>query len=186
MSVNFTTLRESTYTQLGKLVTSGAVSEAALRNFYRTERRKAQSRISKLKSEKVTREYGKQDIPKFMQEKNLTSMSALLHEIADLNRFLNRKTSLVSGLKKQKEARIKELKKFGVNVDSNSYSDWAEFIQWFNLSEYSKRFEYESTEVKDVFSEAMKQEKSTPAEWEKLFQQYVEHENTQSKRRSYR
>lgn len=181
----FTTLRGSTYTQLGKLVTSGAVSEAALRNFYREERRKAQSRISKLKSEKTTLEYGKQDIPKFMQEKNLTSMSALLHEIADLNRFLNRKTSVISGLKKQKEARIKELKKFGVNVDNTSYSKWAEFIQWFNLSEYSKKFEYESTEVKDVFSEAMKQEKSTPAEWERLFQQYIDHENTQSKRRSY-
>lgn len=186
MAVSFTTLRESTYTQLGKMVTSGAVSEAALRNFYRTERRKAKNRISKLKSEKVTREYGRQDIPYFMKEKNLTSMSALVHEIADLNRFLNRKTSLVSGLKKQKEARIKELKKFGVNVDGDSYNKWSEFIQWFNLSEYSKRFEYESTEVKDVFSEAMKQEKSTPVEWERLFQQYIDHENTQSKRHSYR
>ena len=107
MAAVFTTIRESTYTQLGKLLSSGEISEAAMRNYYRTEVKKARNRISKLKSERITREYGKQDLPRFMSARNLTTTSALLHEIADLNRFLNKKTSLESGLKRQKEARMK-------------------------------------------------------------------------------
>ena len=186
MAVNFTTLRESTYLQLGKMVTSGAISEAALRNFYRTERRKAQSRISKLKSKKVIAEYGPQDIPKFMQEKNLITMSSLLHEIADLNRFLNKRTSLISGLKHEKQYRLEYLQSEGVDVTDENYLKWDEFIKWFNLSEYSKKFEYVDETVGEVFEEAMRNEKSSPKDWEKLFEKYAENENRRSKRSKYR
>lgn len=182
MAVNFTTLRESTYTQLGKMVTSGAVSEAALRNFYKTERRKAQSRIKKLNSKKVIAEYGKQDTPYFMKEKNLTSMSALLHEIADLNRFLNRKISVVSGLKRRKDYHLAAIKNFGItSINSENYGEWNEFVQWFNLSEYSKKFNYEAEEVKDVFMESLDNEEATPEEWERLFKAYKKHENNKGK-----
>ena len=186
MAAVFTTIRESTYTQLGKLLSSGEISEAAMRNYYRTEVKKARNRISKLKSERITREYGKQDLPRFMSYRNLTTTSALLHEIADLNRFLNKKTSLESGLKRQKEARMKNLKQAGVDITPENYSMWDQFIRWFNLSEYSKKFEYEEIVVQDVFEEAVKNEKSTPAEWERLFKKYAELEDKKSKRRSYR
>ena len=182
----FTTLRNSTYLQLGKMVTSGAVSEAALRNFYRTEKRKAQNRISKLRNKKVIAEYGEQDLPKFMKEKNLTTMSALLHEIADLNRFLNKRTSLISGLKHEKQYRMEYLQNEGIDVTDDNYLLWDEFIKWFNLSEYSKKFEYVDEAVGEVFEEAMKNEKSSPKDWEKLFEKYAENENHRSKRSKYR
>lgn len=186
MAAVFTTIRESTYTQLGQLLTSGEITEVALRNYYRTEVKKARNRISKLKSSRIEQEYGKQDLPRFLSLKNLTTSSALLHEIADLNRFLNKKTSLESGLKRQKEARFNNLREMGVDIDEENYSMWDRFIKWFNLSEYSKKFEYEEIVVHDVFEEAIKNEKSTPAEWEKLFRKYAENEDKKSRRRSYR
>lgn len=182
----FTTIRESSYTELGELLTSGAVSEAALRNYYRQEVKKARSRISKLKSAPITKEYGKQDLPRFMSMKNLTNTGALLHEIADLNRFLNRKTSLESGLKKTKTARLKYLREWGLNISSENFGRWAEFIHWFNLSEYSKKFEYEADEVKDVFMESIKNEKATPEEWERLFKKYAEKQDSASGVTQYR
>lgn len=186
MAVVFTTIRQSTYTQLGKLLSSGDISEAAMRNYYRTEVKKARNRISKLKNERIVSEYGKQDLPRFMSLKNLTTTAALLHEIADLNRFLNKKTSLESGLKRQKESRLKNLHEMGVDIDEDNYTLWDRFIKWFNLSEYSKKFEYEELVVQDVFDEAVKNEKSTPAEWEKLFKKYADYEDKKSRRRSYR
>lgn len=180
MAAVFTTIRESSYTELGELLTSGAVSEAALRNYYKQEVKKARSRISKLKSAAITKEYGKQDIPRFMALKNLTNTGALLHEIADLNRFLNRKTSLESGLKKSKAARLKYLREWGLNISPENFGRWAEFVRWFNLSEYSKKFEYEADEVKEVFEDSLKNEKATPEEWERLFNEYIKKQDSAS------
>ena len=182
----FTTIRESSYTELGELLTSGAVSEAAMRNYYRQEVKKARNRISKLKSDAITKEYGKQDIPRFMALKNLTTTGALLHEIADLNRFLNRKASLESGLRKNKAAYLEKLKEWGLDISSENFGKWAEFLQWFKLSEYSKKFEYEADEVKDVFEESLKNEKASPAEWEKLFNEYIKRQDSSSGVTEYR
>ena len=186
MAAVFTTIRESTYTQLGKLVSSGEITEAALRNYYRTEVKKARNRISKLKNPRIEREYGKQDLPRFMSLRNLTTTSALLHEIADLNRFLNKRTSLESGLKHEKNYRMEYLKSEGINVSEDNYLLWDEFIKWFNLSEYSKKFEYVDEVVGEVFEDAINNEKITPADWEKLFERYAKHEDKKSKRTSYR
>ena len=182
----FTTIRESSYTELGELLTSGAVSEAAMRNYYRQEVKKARNRISKLKSDAITKEYGKQDIPRFMALKNLTTTGALLHEIADLNRFLNRKASLESGLRKNKAAYLEKLKEWGLDISSENFGKWAEFLRWFKLSEYSKKFEYEADEVKDVFEESLKNEKASPAEWEKLFNEYIKRQDSSSGVTEYR
>lgn len=186
MAAVFTTIRESTYTQLGKLLSSGEISEAALRNYYRTEVKKARNRISKLKNPRIEQEYGKQDLPRFMSLRNLTTTSALLHEIADLNRFLNKRTSLESGLKHEKQYRMEYLQNEGINISEGDYTKWDEFIKWFYLSEYSKKFEYVDEVVCDVFEEAIENEKSTPEDWEKLFKKYAENEDHKSKRTSYR
>lgn len=186
MAAVFTTIRESTYLQLGKLLSAGGISEAALRNYYRTEVKKARNRISKLKNPRIEREYGKQELPRFSSLRELKTTSALLHEIADLNRFLNKRTSLESGLKHEKQYRMEYLQSEGINVSEGNYNMWDEFIKWFNLSEYSKKFEYVDAVVGEVFEEAIENEKSTPEDWEKLFKKYAENEDRKSKRTSYR
>lgn len=182
----YTRIQQSSYSQLGKMVTSGEVTIKVLQNYYRQELKKAKSRIRKLDTEAVKKEYGKQDIPKFMSLKNLTTTSALLHEIADISAFMRKRDSTIGGLKREKEARLKNLKKFGVNVSAKNYAKWMEFVKWFNLSEYAKKFMYEAEEVKDVFTESMEDEKATPKEWEDLFKKYAEREDNSSGVTSYR
>lgn len=174
----YTRIQKASYTQLGEMLTSGEVTEAALKNYYRQEFKKAKSRIRKLEKESTIKEYGAQDIPKFLNIKNLTTTSALLHEIADISRFMRRRSSTIGGLKREKEARLKNLKKFGLNVTPENYGKWNEFVNWFNLSEYSKKFEYEAEEVKDVFTESLKNEKATPEEWERLFNEYIKKQDS--------
>lgn len=182
----FTTIRNATFTELGYLFEGGAISERALRNYYKEERKKAQSRISKLKSASVVNEYGQQEIPRFEPAKNLKSISDLLHEITDLNRFLRKDTSKVSGLKREKEARLNTLRERGINVNSSNYSEWAEFIKWFENSEYRYAFEYWGIEVRSVFDQASKSENAGPEDWEKLFNAYAEkYENNRVRKTKY-
>lgn len=184
MVVNYTVLRQLTYTQLGKMLSTGAITESALRQFYRVERRKAQSRLSKLRSKAVVAEYGKQDLPRFRKEKNLITVSDLVHEIADLNRFLNKKESLVSGLKKAKEARKQQLEEMGVDTSNIDWGLWNSFSKWFNLSEYSKRFEY--IEIVDIWENELKNvENPSTKDWEDALKRYSEHESKKSKRKHY-
>lgn len=182
----FTRIQKASYTQLGKMLTSGEVTEAALKNYYRQEFKKAKSRIRKLEKESTIKEYGAQDIPKFLSLKNLTTMSALLHEIADISRFMRRGSSTMGGLRREKEARLENLKKFGLNVTLENYGKWNEFVNWFNLSEYSKKFMYEAEEVKDVFTESLEDEKATPAEWDDLFKKYAQLQDSTSGVTEYR
>lgn len=182
----YTRIQKASYTQLGKMLTSGEVTEAALKNYYRQEYKKAKSRIRKLDTEAVEKEYGKQDIPKFLNIKNLTTTSALLHEIADISRFMRHRSSTMGGLRREKKARLENLKKFGLNVTPENYGKWNEFVNWFNLSEYSKKFMYEAEEVKDVFTESLEDEKATPEEWDKLFKEYAKLQDSASGVTQYR
>jgi len=182
----YTRIQQSSYSQLGKMVTSGEVTIKVLQNYYRQEFKKAKSRIRKLDTEAVEREYGKQDIPKFMSLKNLTTTSALLHEIADISRFMRHRSSTMGGLKREKEARIRNLQKFGLDVSPENYGKWNEFVKWFNLSEYSKKFMYEAEEVKDVFTESLENGKATPKEWDDLFKKYAEKQDSESGLTQYR
>lgn len=182
----FNRIQNASYSQLGKMLTSGEVSVKALQNYYSQELKKAKDRIRKLKKESTTEEFGAQEIPKFMSLKNLTTTSALLREVADISKFMRQRTSTIGGLKREKEARLKNLKKFGVNVTAKNYAKWMEFVKWFNLSEYSKKFMYEAEEVKDVFTESMEDEKATQKEWESLFNEYIKKQDSTSGVTQYR
>lgn len=182
----YTRIQQSSYTQLGQMLTRGEVTIKVLQNYYRQELKKAKSRIRKLDTELVEKEYGKQDIPKFMSLKNLRTTSDLLHEIADISKFMRHRSSTIGGLKREKEARLQNLKKFGLNVTPENYGLWNEFVKWFNLSEYSKKFMYEAEEVKDVFTEALEDGKASPSDWEKLFKKYAEREDSASGVTQYR
>lgn len=169
----FTQIRNASFMELGVLVSGGVISEKAVRNYYSSELKKARSRISKLKSEKTTREFGTQDIPKFESPRNLKDLRSLLREVTDLNRFNRSATSKISGLKEERESRIEHLQEMCIDVDESNYGQWADFIKWYKKSEFNKTFEYHSAEVKRVFEESIKNGKATPQDWQRLFEKYL-------------
>ena len=177
----FTQIRNASFMELGVLVSGGAISEKAVRNYYSTELKKAKARINFLNSKKYIAEFGKQDTPTFETPRKLKDLRSLLREVSDLNRFLRTAETKISGLKAEKEARLKALKNWGFDTEKLNYAKWAEFVRWYKKSEFSKTFEYHSAEVQKVFEESINNEKATPEEWTKLFEKYEElYENNKS------
>ena len=80
----------ATYNQLGALLTSGRLSEADLRRYYSRARQTALKRVKA--AEKAGLAFW--NSPDFRRIKNLVTTSDLLHEIADVNRFLNAPTTV--------------------------------------------------------------------------------------------
>ena len=170
----FTQIRNASFMELGVLVSGGVISEKAVRNYYSSELKKARARINFLNSKKYIAEFGKQDTPTFETPRKLKDMRSLLREVSDLNRFLRTAETKYSGLKAEKEARLKNLEEMGFDTSTLNYAKWAEFVKWYKKSEFSKTFEYHSAEVKKVFEESIQNEQATPAEWQKLFQKYLD------------
>ena len=157
------------YNVLGKRVSSGQISERRLRSYYKEARKEAMKRGKKLES---SSEFGPLEKPFFMQEKNLVTTSALLHEIADINRFLKPERSTIQGLKADRSKKLETLHKHGFNfVSENNFSDWTRFMNWFYSSEFARYYDSSDPDVEEVFNMS---ERGTPAEWTHLFNSFLE------------
>jgi hypothetical protein len=127
-------IQRMTYNQLAKALVSGELTEKRLRSYYTDARRKATDRNRRVQSS----EFGKIAEPqRFMTLKNLPTQSALLHEIADVNRFLSSKRSTISGQRalKEKHAELTDTiwRSYGL-LRYARQMDEKEFMQhWSNL-----------------------------------------------------
>ena len=155
------------YTQIGKALSSGALTEARLRSYYSSARATAMSRTARVSK---TTEFGDIDKEYFRKSKSLTTTSALVHEIADVNRFLNSKRSTITGLKEQRASRLESLDRHGFDfVNESNYGDFVNFMSWFKNSEFAKYYDSNDDEVAEVFENA---ESASPEEWAALFKEY--------------
>ena len=160
-------IQKMSYQELGKAVASGQISEKRLRSAYSSLRSVAMKRVSTL--EKRGGEFGVEKAPDFMKIKNLPTTSSLLKELADVNRFLNRKTTTVTGLKQQRETVIQQAQKAGVEVDYSNYTDWIRFLNWFKDSQYSMLYDSDSEAVAEVFNSSQSASKE---DWERLMLEF--------------
>ena len=158
-------IQKMTFNQLAKALVSGELTEKRLRSYYTDARRKAVDRNRRVQSS----EFGKIAEPqRFMTLKNLPTQSALLHEIADVNRFLSSKRSTISGQRALKERYIETAQQHGMNVDDSNYFKWIDFLKWFKQSAYALAYDSDSEEVADAFEEG-----AGPADWERIFTAYA-------------
>ena len=158
-------IQKMTFNQLAKALVSGELTEKRLRSYYTDARRKAVDRNRRVQKS----EFGKiAEAERFMTLKNLPTQSALLHEIADVNRYLNSKRSTISGQRDLKERYIETAQQHGMNVDGENYFKWIDFLKWFKESAYALAYDSDSEEVETAFEEG-----STPADWERVFSAYA-------------
>lgn len=159
-------ISQMTYNQLGAALVSGELSVKRLRSYYSDARAKALARSARVQKS----EFGEiSDKPYFSKIKNLTTDRALLHEIADVNKYLKSDRSTITGQKKLREKYIETAKERGFDIDADNYTDWINFIQWFKNSEFALSFDSDSEEVEEAF-----QEGAGPDEWKKLFGEYMD------------
>ena len=157
-------LRGLSFNQLVKMVDTGQVSEKRLRSYYSEARKLAIGREKRRQAS----EFGEVlDKEVFRKQKSLITTSDLLHEIADVNKFLNRKSSTITGLKEQRQQTIDTLSEHGIDIDESQYNDWVRFMKWFKNSKYSVMFDSDSEEVAEAF-----QQGSNSSDWGQLFEEF--------------
>lgn len=159
-------ISQMSYNQLGAALVSGELSAKRLKSYYSGARAKALARSARVQKS----EFGEiADKPYFSKVKNLTTDRALLHEIADVNKYLKSDRSTITGQKRQREKYIDTAQSRGFDIDEENYTDWIKFIQWFKNSEFALAFDSDSEEVEEVF-----QEGAGPDDWKALFNEYME------------
>lgn len=166
--ISNTKIAGMSYNQLTRLVDSGRISVKELRSTYSQLRTTAKSRERTVGRESVVEQFGNAERQNFRPSKNLVTTSELLHELADVGKFLTSQRSTITGLREQREHIIDRVNSQGFEVDERNYRDFIEFMQWFNASEYAKKYDSDSEEVNEVFNSGA----SSPAEWQALFSAY--------------
>lgn len=164
-------IQNMSYNQLAQAVTSGALTEKRIRSYYTDARRLALQRSARVQAsefgEITEKEY-------FRKLRNLPTTRDLLHEVADVNKYLTSDRSTITGQKKIRERYIETAERHGFNIDDSSYNDWVKFIQWFKASEFALSYDSDSEEVLEVFNEG-----SSINEWRELFTQFTERRRLQ-------
>lgn len=154
------------YTQLTQLVAKDRITVKELRSTYSQLRKTAMSRTRTVSREEVIEQFGTPDRQQFSVAKNLVTTQSLLHELADVGKFLRSNQSTITGLKKERDYYIEKFQGEGFDVDESSYRDFREFMKWFKASEFSKKYDSDSEEVSEVFNSGA----TDAADWRKLFQ----------------
>lgn len=162
-------IQEMNYSQLGKALVSGQVTEKQLRRYYREARTKANRRYKDI-VRKTKGEFGDIQKVSFMKEKDLPTTQALLREIHDVNKYLSGRSSTITGLKIQRESIIETAEKLGVDINEGNYRQWLDFLNWFNNSEFAKFFDSSSEEVAEAFNMA---EGVSPSDWSKALGMFI-------------
>lgn len=156
----------ATYNQLGALLTNGRVSEANLRYYYSRARQTALKRIKA--AEKAG--YSFWNPSEFRRIKNLVTTADLLHEIADVNRFLKAPTTV--GARRadiaKKVSTMHERKMF-LFVNESNYSTFARFMDWARATSRLTTYTSESDEIELTAETVIQTGAQTAEEFEILF-----------------
>lgn len=125
---------------------STAKPESELRKEYSRLRKIAQKRLARFvgteweKSEVFKRNYGKYPVLA-----DIKSPTQLRYELAALARFINAKTSSVSGLRQQRAKAIEALRDKGYTfVNRKNYWQFGEFMDYYKTSKLNQIYDSEA------------------------------------------
>lgn len=156
----------ATYNQLGKLLVNNTVSEKDLRRYYSRARQTALKRIKA--AEKAGLAFW--NPPDFRRIKNLVTTSDLLHEIADVNRFLKAPTTV--GARRadiaEKVSTMHDRNMF-LFVNESNYSTFARFMDWARATSRLTTYSSESDEIELTAETVIQTGARTAEDFENLF-----------------
>lgn len=169
-------LQHMSFNQLGALLSSGEVTEKRLRSAYNDLRSKAVRKNRRIQNDPEFSKVAENEV--FMKSKSLPTQSALLHEFADMNRYLNSKRSTLGGQRSIKQNYIETAQEHGMDINDENYADWIDFIKWFKESEYAANYDSEAEEVMQAF-----QEGSSVEDWKTIFEYFLKKKENAEKRK---
>lgn len=162
-------LSEMSFNKLAYGVSTGIINEKRLKDYYTSARKTAMSRNARTTK---TSEFGTIEKKDFAKLRDLKNLNDLLHEIHDVNKYLNTKSSTITGLKELREEQLKIFHEYKMDfVNESNYGRFVDFLKWFRSSEYFKYFDSNDKEVRDIFEKAG--EGATEEDWERLFNEFI-------------
>ena len=82
-------IQSMSYNELAKMLTAGEITEKRLRSYYTDARKKAVARNRRVQESEFG---GVAESEVFLKSRSLPTQSALLHEIADVSKYLSSKS----------------------------------------------------------------------------------------------
>ena len=162
----------ASYTQVGKMLASGRITEQELRKYYSQARQTAMKRI---KSVEGTELAFVRNRPEFRQLKSMVTTNDLVREIADVNRFLAGATTKTARAE-NRTATIAALNEKGIDfVNAGNFNRWTQFMDWARSTGLirggkSGGYDSESDEIEETFKAAEKAGVSDFAGYKELFE----------------
>lgn len=141
----------ATYNQIGRMLSLGQINEADLRYYYSRARKTALQRIRTAAKTDVAFQ---RNIPTFRKIPDIVTTSDLVHEIADVNRFLSGETT-VTKRRAHRDKVISRLNEKGIDfVNKGNFQYWTNFMDWARSADILSGYGSESDEVEETFKTA--------------------------------
>lgn len=158
-------LRGASFNQIGSMYASGKISESELRRFYSEERKIANKREARLQAAGLAGQTAE-----FRKTTNLATVQDLVREIADVNRYLQGKTTV---RERRAEVRQKLDKMHGrgmfENVNERNFSKFARFMDWARSTSLLQSFSSESDVIEETVDTVINTGASTASEFAEIF-----------------
>ena len=163
----------ASYTQVGKMLTSGRITEQELRKYYSQARQTALKRIKAVEGTELAFVRNR---PEFRQLKSMVTTNDLVREIADVNRFLAGATTKTAR-SETRAATIAALNEKGIDfVNAGNFNRWTQFMDWARSTGLirgggkSGGYDSESDEIEETFKAADNAGISDFAGYKELFE----------------
>lgn len=158
----------ATYNQIGRMLSLGQITEADLRYYYSRARKTALKRVQRAAGTDVAFE---RNAPTFRRIPDIVTTSDLVHEIADVNRFLKAPTT-VKARRARRADTIRKLNEKGIDfVTNENFGRWSAFMDWAkSAGVFVGGYDSESDEVEETFAAAEKLGRADVAAYKELFE----------------
>lgn len=168
-----TQLKDATYTQIKSMLESGKLSESDIRLYYSDIRSDMQRQIKRIEKSDV-KFIDKPDAPP--SARTLKNPLDVAKAAAAANAFVqNKSMSTVKGRRAVRAKSIATLHARGITqVNEKNYDLWVRFSRWYEQQAKHYGYGSDSLEVTEIFEAADEQGLDSAAEWQDLFDNYIE------------
>lgn len=164
-------LRGASFNEIGSMLTKGTVSEAEVKRFYRDEVKAANRRIQA--AEKAGVGFG--DRPSFRNLSNMVTTSDLVHELADVNRFMRGKTTVTERVRTMnKQLDTMHGRGLFQNVNRGNFGQFVKFMDWIKAQGILKAYSSESDAVETAVDIVVETGADSSADFEAIWDEVLE------------
>ena len=160
------------YNQLAIKYSKGELSYNQIIKGYKSMRETVTRQLRRIKSSDVPF-IDEDSVPRFKTVAEMGTVSDILHELADINRFRESAYYSISERRKTRDSVIAKLRASGFDVDGSNWVNYIAFIRWYQA--HIDAIAYDSKDRKLIaFFNANKGRKgaNTMAKWQRMFREW--------------